>query len=147
MNVDSIENGVVIDHITAGQGMRLYELLGLGGLDVSIAIIQNVSSKKMGKKDIIKIDAEIPLNLDVIGFVDPSATVNFIKNGELIEKRTIDMPERLVNVLKCRNPRCITVTEQELPHIFKLANREHKVYRCIYCEVQGGPHAEKGRSV
>ena len=134
MNIDSIENGVVIDHIKAGRGMELYNLLNLGALDVSVAIIQNVVSHKMGKKDIIKIDADIPVDLNVIGFVDPDATVNIIKNGELAQKLSIDMPEKLVNVIKCYNPRCITQTEQELPHIFKLANKEHKVYRCIYCE-------------
>ncbi|MBR3004006.1 MAG: aspartate carbamoyltransferase regulatory subunit [Lachnospiraceae bacterium] len=136
MNVDSIKTGVVIDHITAGKGMQLYELLNLGSLDVPVAIIQNVVSRKMGKKDIIKIDADIPVDLNIIGYVDPGATVNIIKNEKLIEKLNIDMPERLVNVLKCYNPRCITQTEQELPHIFKLTNKEKQVYRCIYCETQ-----------
>ena len=112
MKIDSIQNGVVIDHITAGYGMRLYELLNLASLDVSVAIIKNVASKKMGKKDIIKIDADIELNLDVIGFVDPEATVNIIKNGMLLEKKSIDMPETLTNVIKCKNPRCITSCEQ-----------------------------------
>lgn len=136
MNIDSIQNGVVIDHITAGCGMRLYELLDLGDLNVSIAIIKNVSSKKMGKKDIIKIDADITLNFDVIGFVDPNATVNIIKNGKLIEKRNIGMPETLTNVIKCKNPRCITSCEQELDHIFKLTDKKSKVYRCVYCETK-----------
>ena len=136
MNIDSIQNGVVIDHITAGLGMRLYELLGLASLDVSIALIKNVSSKKMGKKDIIKIDAEIDLDFDVIGFVDPDATVNVIKDGVLVEKRSIEMPETLTNVIKCKNPRCITSCEQELDHIFKLTDKEGKVYRCIYCETK-----------
>ncbi len=138
MNVDSIQNGIVIDHITAGQGMRLYELLGLDGLDVSVALIKNVVSKKMGRKDIIKIDADIPVNVDIIGFVDPGATVNFIKNGELVDKKTIEMPEILTNVLKCKNPRCISSCEQELSQIFRLTDREHKVYRCIYCETKWG---------
>ncbi|MBR6935468.1 MAG: aspartate carbamoyltransferase regulatory subunit [Clostridia bacterium] len=136
MNVDSIQNGIVIDHITAGQGMRLYELLGLDGLDVSVALIKNVVSKKMGRKDIIKIDADIPVNVDIIGFVDPGATVNFIKNGELVDKKAIEMPEILTNVLKCKNPRCISSCEQELSQIFRLTDREHKVYRCIYCETK-----------
>ena len=136
MNVDSIQNGIVIDHITAGQGMRLYELLGLDELDVSVALIKNVVSKKMGRKDIIKIDADIPVNVDIIGFVDPGATVNFIKNGELVDKKTIEMPEILTNVLKCKNPRCISSCEQELSQIFRLTDREHKVYRCIYCETK-----------
>lgn len=136
MNIDSIQNGVVIDHITAGQGMLLYELLDLASLDASIALIKNVSSKKMGKKDIIKIDADIELNLDVIGFVDPDATVNIIKNGALVEKRSISMPETLTNVIKCKNPRCITTCEQEIDHIFKLTDKNGKVYRCIYCETK-----------
>ncbi len=136
MNIDSIQNGVVIDHITAGLGMKLYELLDLASLDASIALIKNVGSRKMGKKDIIKIDADIELNLDVIGFVDPDATINIIKNGELIEKCSIDMPETLTNVIKCKNPRCITSCEQELDHIFKLTDRDNKIYRCIYCETK-----------
>ncbi len=136
MNIDSIQNGVVIDHITAGHGMDLYELLDLASLDASIALIKNVNSKKMGKKDIIKIDADIELNLDVIGYVDPKATVNIIKNGKLVEKCSIGMPETLTNVIKCKNPRCITSCEQELDHIFKLTDKEDKVYRCIYCETK-----------
>lgn len=136
MNIDSITNGVVIDHITAGCGMRLYELLMLDSLDVSVAIIKNVGSKKMGKKDIIKIDADIPVNFDVIGFVDPGATVNVIKDGVLIKKLNIAMPETLTNVIKCKNPRCITSCEQEIDHIFRLSDRKNKIYRCIYCETK-----------
>ena len=135
MKVDSIINGVTIDHITAGKAMRLYELLNLEELDCTVAIIKNVSGKK-GKKDIIKIDADIPLNLDVIGFVDPGATVNIIREGKVVDKKTLDLPERLTNVLKCKNPRCISGTEQELDHIFKLTDRENHVYRCIYCETK-----------
>ena len=140
MKIDSIQNGVVIDHITAGCGMRLYELLDLASLDCSVALIKNVSSKKQGHKDIIKIDADIPVNLDVIGYVDPGATVNIIRGGVLVEKRTIDMPERLVNVIKCKNPRCITSCEQELEHVFKLTDKENKVYRCLYCETKAYNH-------
>lgn len=136
MNIDSIQNGVVIDHIKAGCGMMLYELLKLGECDASVALIKNVQSKKMGKKDIIKIDADIDLNLDVIGYVDPDATVNIIKNGILTEKLSIDMPETLVNVIKCKNPRCITSCEQEIEHIFKLSDKENKEYRCLYCETK-----------
>ena len=136
MNIDSIQNGVVIDHVTAGSGMRLYDLLGLDKTDLSVAIIRNVNSRKMGKKDIIKIDADIDVNLDVIGYVDPGATVNIIKNGVLAEKKTIDMPETLTDVLRCKNPRCITGTEQELRHVFRLTNREKKEYRCVYCETK-----------
>jgi len=136
MNIDSITNGVVIDHITAGRGMRLYDLLHLDSVDCSIAIIKNVASKKMGKKDIIKIDASIPMNLDVIGFVDPGATINIIKNGRLISKRSIDIPKVLTDVIMCKNPRCITSVEQELSHIFKLTDEEKAVYRCLYCETE-----------
>ena len=136
MNIDSINNGVVIDHISAGKGMRLYDLLGLDRLDCSVAIIKNVTSGKMGRKDIIKIDADIPVNLDVIGYVDPNVTVNIIRNGILVDKHTIEMPEILTNVIKCKNPRCITSCEQELDHVFKLTDKENKVYRCIYCETK-----------
>ncbi len=136
MNIDSIQNGVVIDHISAGCGMRLYRLLGLEELDVSVAIIKNVTSRKRGKKDIIKIDAPIPVNLDVIGYVDPGATVNIIRNGELVEKKNIEMPVTLRNVIRCNNPRCITSTEQELPHLFRLTDPERKIYRCVYCETK-----------
>ncbi|MCH5197460.1 MAG: aspartate carbamoyltransferase regulatory subunit [Oscillospiraceae bacterium] len=134
MNIDSIHNGVVIDHISAGRGMRLYDLLGLDKLNVPVAIIKNVNSGKMGRKDLIKVDADIPISLDVIGFVDPGATVNIIKNGVLTEKRNVPMPETLVNVIKCKNPRCITSTEQELDNMFRLTDRENIVYRCVYCE-------------
>ena len=136
MNIDSIQNGVVIDHITAGKGMLLYELLGLDGLDCSVAIIKNVASKKLGRKDIIKIDADIPVSFDVIGYVDPGATVKIFRGGVLTEKRVIEMPQRLTNVIKCKNPRCITSCEQELEHIFKLTDRDNKVYRCLYCETK-----------
>ena len=136
MNIDSIRNGMVIDHISAGYGMKLYHLLGLEELDVSVAIIKNVPSKKMGKKDMIKIDAEIPVNPDVIGFVDPGATVNVIRDGKLVEKKNIAMPTELRNVIRCNNPRCITSTEQELPHIFRLTDPERKIYRCIWCETK-----------
>ena len=136
MNIDSIQNGIVIDHIRAGCGMQLYDLLKLGELDVSVAIIKNVTSHKMGKKDIIKIYADIPVDLDVIGFVDPDATINVIRNGVLVEKKTLALPEKLTNVLKCKNPRCITSCEQELPHVFKLADRAQRLYRCIYCETK-----------
>ena len=136
MNIDSIQNGIVIDHITAGRGMRLYELLHLDELDCSVAIIKNVTSKKMGKKDIIKIDSDVDIDMDVIGFVDPQATVNIIRDGKRADKRCIDMPHTLTNVIRCMNPRCITTTEQELSHVFRLTDRENKIYRCIYCETK-----------
>ena len=118
MNIEPIQNGVVIDHIEAGRAMQLYKLLNLGSLDASVALIKNVPSKKMGKKDIIKIDADIDLDFDVIGFVDPSATVDIIRNGVLVEKKSIALPEKLTNVIFCKNPRCITSVEQEIDHIF-----------------------------
>ena len=136
MNIDAISNGIVIDHITAGRGMRLYELLGLEKLDCSVALIKNVHSEKMGKKDIIKIDSEIPISFDVIGYVDPDVSINIIRDGQLVEKKRIEMPEYLTNVIFCKNPRCITSTEQELSHIFRLSDRAEKVYRCIYCETK-----------
>jgi len=134
VNIDSIQNGVVIDHITAGKGMLLYSLLGLDALDVSVAIIKNAVSGKKGKKDIIKIDADIPVDFQVIGYVDPGATLNIIRDGQLVEKRDVELPDTLTDVIFCKNPRCITSTEQELRHIFRLTDREKRVYRCIYCE-------------
>lgn len=134
MNIDAIKNGIVIDHIAAGKGMELYHLLGLDNLACSVAIIKNVNSRKMGKKDIIKIDAAIDVDMDILGYVDPDATINIIRDGKRVEKRKINLPEMLTNVIFCKNPRCITATEQELPHVFKLADREKRVYRCIYCD-------------
>ncbi|MGN0493602.1 MAG: aspartate carbamoyltransferase regulatory subunit [Acutalibacteraceae bacterium] len=136
MNIDSIKNGIVIDHITAGKGMEIYKLLGLDSLDCSVALIKNVSSRKMGKKDIIKIDSDFDVDTDILGFVDPDVTVNIIKDGKTAEKKTIGLPERLTNVLTCKNPRCISATEQELPQIFKLTDRQRRVYRCLYCETK-----------
>ena len=136
MNIDSIKNGIVIDHITAGKGMEIYQLLGLDGLDCSVALIKNVASRKMGKKDIIKIDSDFDVDTDILGFVDPDVTVNIIKDGKTAEKKTIGLPERLTNVLTCKNPRCISATEQELPQIFKLTDRQRRVYRCLYCETK-----------
>lgn len=134
MTIDSIKNGIVIDHIQAGKGMYLYDVLGLEKLDCSVAIIKNVGSQKMGKKDIIKIDSMIDLDLDVLGYVDPGLTVNIIRDGKTIEKKNLQLPERIKGVIKCKNPRCITSVEQELEHVFKLTDREKGIYRCIYCE-------------
>ena len=134
MNIDSIKNGIVIDHITAGKGIELYKLLNLDSIDCSVAFIKNVNSKKMGKKDIIKIDADIDINMDILGYVDPDVTVDIIKDGKLVEKRRIALPKTLKNVLFCKNPRCITTTEQEIEHVFKLTDEANRVYRCIYCE-------------
>ena len=137
MNIDSIKNGIVIDHITAGRSMEIYRLLGLESLDCSVALIKNVTSRKTRKKDIIKIDSDFDVDTDILGYVDPGVTVNIIRDGKIAEKRTLELPTELTDVLKCKNPRCITSTEQELPHIFRLTDREHRVYRCIYCETKG----------
>ena len=136
LNIGGLHQGVVIDHIKAGQGMLIYEYLELGKLDCCVAIIKNASSNKMGRKDIIKIDSAPPLNLDVLGFVDPDATINVIRDGKLVEKKHAGLPERIRDVLRCRNPRCITSVEPDLPQVFQLANRETKTYRCIYCEAK-----------
>ena len=136
MNIDSIRNGFVIDHIPAGRGMKLYELLGLDSLDCSIALIKNVNSRKMGKKDIIKIDADIAINFDIIGFISPEVTVNIIREGVLIEKKNMALPKTLNGVIRCKNPRCITTCEQELEHKFKLTDPDRHVYRCIYCDTK-----------
>ena len=136
MKIDSIKNGFVIDHIPAGKGMEIYKLLGLDKLSCSVAMIMHVPSKQMKKKDIIKIDADIKINMDVIGYITPGATVNIIKEGKIIEKSTISLPDTLTEVITCKNPRCITSTEQSLPNIFKLTDRENKVYRCYYCEAK-----------
>lgn len=134
MKVGSINNGVVIDHITAGKGMKLYHFLNLDHMDAPIALIKNAPSDKMGKKDIIKVDAELDLNLDVLGYIDPNVTINVIKDGECVEKFHPQLPEKLTNIIQCNNPRCITSIEQEIPHIFKLTDKENGEYRCIYCE-------------
>ena len=136
MKIDSIQNGIVIDHITAGKGMEIYNLLKLGKLDCSVALLMNASSAKMGKKDIIKVNADIDIDMNALGFVDPNATVVVIRNGKVVEKRTLSLPAKLTNVLKCKNPRCITTTEQELAHVFLLTEPEQRVYRCMYCEVK-----------
>ena len=136
MKIDSIVNGIVLDHITAGKSMLLYESLGLDQMDCSVAIIKNVKSQKMGKKDIIKIDNDFDVNLEVLGYLDPNVTVNFIKGGVSIKKIKPQLPERIVNVAKCKNPRCITSVEQEIDQIFYLADRENHIYRCLYCEAK-----------
>ena len=134
MIIDSIQNGIVIDHITSGKSMELYNILGLADLNCTVAILKNVTSNKLGRKDIIKIDREMDLDWDLIGFVDPSITVNIIRNGQLAEKRTLKLPERIRGVLTCHNPRCITSVEQELPQEFVLTDREKHTYRCAYCD-------------
>jgi aspartate carbamoyltransferase regulatory subunit len=136
MNIDSIKNGFVIDHIEAGKAMRIYDMLHLGDLDCQVAIIKNAHSTKMGKKDIIKIDSAIDLDLDVLGYLSPHITVDVIRDGVRVEKKHLQLPQTLTNILRCKNPRCITTTEQEIPHIFRLANAERREYRCIYCDTK-----------
>ncbi len=136
MHIDSIKNGVVIDHIKAGNSMQIYYHLELDKLDCTVAIIKNVHSKKMGFKDIIKIDSDMQVDLEVLGYIDSDITVNIIKDGILCEKKKLTLPEQIKDVIKCKNPRCITTTEQDLPHIFKLTDPETKTYRCIYCEAK-----------
>ena len=136
MNIDSIKTGIVIDHIKAGEGMKIYKFLNLDELECSIAIIKNVHSKLMGKKDIIKVDGEVVLDMKILGYVDPGVTVDIIKDGDLVEKKRISLPSEIKNVIFCKNPRCITSTEQELPHVFRLTDVENRVFRCIYCETK-----------
>lgn len=134
MIIGKIEDGIVLDHIKAGQGMRLYNILGLDKLDCEVALIQNAPSEKMGRKDILKVDKLIDINLDAVGFVDPGITVNIIKGGELAKRKHLELPTEVINVIKCKNPRCITTIEQELPQVFRLTDAVNKVYRCKYCE-------------
>ncbi len=136
MIIDAIKNGIVIDHITAGKAMELYQILGLGELDCTVAILKNVVSGKLGRKDIIKIDRILELDWDLIGYVDPNIPVNISKDGARQEKRQLKLPETITGVIRCKNPRCITSVEQELPQVFTLTDRENRVYRCFYCEAQ-----------
>ncbi len=136
MIIDAIKNGIVIDHITAGKAMELYQILGLGELDCTVAILKNVVSGKLGRKDIIKIDSMQDIDWDIIGYVDPNITVNVIRDGERVEKRQLKLPDTITGVIRCKNPRCITSVEQELPQVFTLTDRENRVYRCLYCEAQ-----------
>ncbi|MCI6731021.1 MAG: aspartate carbamoyltransferase regulatory subunit [Lachnospiraceae bacterium] len=144
LNISGLANGIVLDHIPAGKSMDIYKYLSLEKFDCQVAIIKNARSQKMGKKDIIKIEGGIDLiNLDVLGFVDPDITVNIVVNGEIQEKKRLMLPKKLTNVVKCKNPRCITTIEQELPQVFLLADKEAKVYRCMYCEEKYRRHHKK----
>ena len=134
MKIGHIENGIVLDHITAGNGMNIYNVLDLGHLDCTVALIKNADSPKMGKKDIIKISTHMDIDLDILGYLDPGITVNVIRDGEVAEQRHVELPQRVVGVIKCRNPRCITSVEREIVHEFTLTDPVKKVYRCIYCE-------------
>ena len=134
MNVDSLQKGLVIDHIQAGKSMEIYRFLDLDRLDCSVAIIKNARSGKSGKKDIIKIEDKIDVDLDVLGFIDPNITVNVVEGGRITRKRKLQLPAQVTNVAKCKNPRCITSIEQELPHVFYLSDERTETYRCKYCE-------------
>ena len=135
LNVGKIEEGFVLDHIQAGKSLSIYEHLGLDKLDCTVAIIKNARSGKLGKKDILKVECPVDmLDLDILAFIDHNITVNVIKDGEIVDKRDLVLPKQIKNVIKCKNPRCITSLEQELPHIFFLADEEKEVYRCKYCE-------------
>ena len=136
MIIGQIRDGIVLDHITAGRGMDVYNILHLGELDCTVAMIKNADSVKMGKKDIIKIGQVIDLDFDVLGYMDPGITVNIIRGGEIVKREHLMLPERVTGMIKCKNPRCITTTEQELVHEFRLTDRERKIYRCVYCESQ-----------
>ena len=134
MIIGQIKDGIVLDHITAGRGMEIYKVLGLDKLDCTVAMIKNADSVKKGKKDIIKVGQVIDLDFDVLGYIDPGITVNIIQDGKLAKRSHLSLPERVKGIIHCKNPRCITSVEQELVHEFRLADREKKIYRCIYCE-------------
>ncbi len=139
MNIDSITSGIVLDHIKAGKSMEIYQFLHLDKLNCSVAIIKNVKSTKMGRKDIIKIDDEIEVNLDVLGYIDPGITINIIRNEKVIEKKKLKLPRKLVNVIQCKNPRCITSMGNEIDQIFVLSDEKKGIYRCLYCETASSP--------
>ena len=134
MNIDSIQNGVVLDHIQAGKSMDIYKYLHLDELDCQVAIIKNARSEHMGRKDIIKIDSPMDVDLDVLGYIDSNITVNIIRDGKLVEKKHLELPKKLVNIIHCKNPRCITVAEPQLDAIFLLSDPAKHTYRCAYCE-------------
>ena len=136
MIIDPIKNGIVIDHVKAGKGKEIYDFLELENLSCPVALIRNVPSKKTGKKDIIKIDEIIDIDMDVLGYITPEATVSIIKDGNIFSKKKIALPEVVKNVIKCKNPRCITSVEQGIEHVFKLVDKENKTYRCVYCETK-----------
>jgi aspartate carbamoyltransferase regulatory subunit len=134
LNIDSVEKGLVIDHIQAGKAMEIYHYLNLDKMDCSVAIIKNAKSKKLGKKDIIKVENNINMDLKVLGFIDPNITINVIDKSVIIDKINLQLPQEIENVVKCKNPRCITSVEQEVTHKFKLTDKEKKIYRCVYCD-------------
>jgi aspartate carbamoyltransferase regulatory subunit len=134
LNIEKIRNGIVIDHIKSGQGIRLFNWLGLDKAPYTVAFVVNASSRHMGRKDIIKIDNTITINFDLLGLIDPNITVNIIENEKISEKIKLKLPEKVENVILCKNPRCITSTEKYVPHIFHLENPEQRTYRCEYCD-------------
>ena len=143
MIIGQIKDGIVLDHITAGRAMEIYNILGLGKLDCTVAMIRNAESNKKGSKDIIKIGQVIDLDFDILGYIDPGITVNIIENGELAKRQHLSLPEKVTGIIKCKNPRCISSTEQELVHEFRLVNPEKKIYRCIYCDSTAPRMGEK----
>ena len=142
MIIGQIKDGIVLDHITAGRGMEIYNILGLGQLDCTVAMIKNADSIKMGKKDIIKIGQVIDLDFAVLGYIDPGITVNVIQDGQLVKREHLSLPKVVKNIIRCKNPRCITSTEQELQQEFRLVDPGRRLYRCIYCESEA-PHTEE----
>lgn len=142
LKIDSIEKGLVIDHIEAGKGMKIFKYLKLDEADFTVALIKNVCSKVMGRKDIIKIENEIDIDLNVLGFIDHNITINVIEHNKIVDKLNLELPEEVSNVVKCNNPRCITSIEQEIDHTFRLVDREEKVYRCIYCDQAYDPNKQ-----
>ena len=134
LNISGLNQGVVIDHIQAGGAMKIYEYLNMEKLDCQVAIIKNAKSNKMGRKDIIKIEGPIQIDLNVLGILDHNITINIIENDKIVRKHTLELPDEVTNIIRCKNPRCITSIEQELPHKFKLTDRKNRIYRCIYCE-------------
>jgi aspartate carbamoyltransferase regulatory subunit len=134
MQVDSINDGLVIDHVEAGKSMDIYNYLKLDALDCAVAIIKNVKSKRLGKKDILKIEGRVDIDLDVLGYIDPNITVNTVENGVIVNKKNLSLPGRITNVVKCKNPRCVTGSERGIPQVFTLSDPETRTYRCLYCE-------------
>jgi len=134
LNISGLDQGIVIDHIQAGGAMKIYEYLNLEKMDCQVAIIKNAKSNKMGKKDIIKIEGPLDIDLNVLGVLDHNITINIIENNAIVGKHTLELPETVTNIIKCKNPRCITSVEHELPHRFKLTDKKNRVYRCVYCE-------------
>ena len=142
MIIGQIQDGIVLDHITAGRGMEIYNILGLGKLDCSVALIKNADSNKMGKKDIIKIGQTMDINFDVLGYINPGITVNFVVDGKRIKREKLKLPERVTGIIRCKNPRCISSTEQELTQEFRLVDPAKKLYRCVYCDAPAPEHID-----